>query len=231
MRRPNYLGLVTLGWDDKPRSGVCTHSEHQACTVKILQSLCVSHKIVETYKNQHAPKFLKRENGMMRQWQHWPVLSQDDTYLLRTGQNIGQAPWAFDRTDMCAIKVVSQSINQSNNRSIRLVVYTKGKSQYTKAKSVNNRSIRLVVYTKGKSQYTKAKSVNNRSIRLVVYTKGKSQYTKAKSLNKRSIRLVVHVHTKGKSQYTKAKSVNNRSIRLVVYTKGKSQYTNAKISQ
>jgi hypothetical protein len=53
----NYLGLVTLtsfGWDDKPRSSVCTHSEHQARTIKILQSLCVSHKIVETYKNQHA---------------------------------------------------------------------------------------------------------------------------------------------------------------------------------
>jgi hypothetical protein len=26
-------------------------------------------------------------------------------HLLRTGQNIGQAPWAFDRMDMCAIKV------------------------------------------------------------------------------------------------------------------------------
>jgi hypothetical protein len=57
MRRPNYLGLVTItsfGWDDKPRSSVCTHSEHLACTIKILQSLCVSHKIVETYRNQHA---------------------------------------------------------------------------------------------------------------------------------------------------------------------------------
>jgi hypothetical protein len=35
VRRPNYLGLVTLtsfGWDDKPRSSVCTHSEHQART-------------------------------------------------------------------------------------------------------------------------------------------------------------------------------------------------------
>jgi hypothetical protein len=26
-------------------------------------------------------------------------------HLLRTSQNIGQAPWAFDRMDMCAIKV------------------------------------------------------------------------------------------------------------------------------
>jgi hypothetical protein len=55
MRRPNYLGLVTLmsfGWDDKPRSSVCTHSEHQACTIKILQSLCGSHKIVETYRKK-----------------------------------------------------------------------------------------------------------------------------------------------------------------------------------
>jgi hypothetical protein len=45
MRHPNYLGLVTLtsfGWDDKPRFSMCTHSEHQARTIKILQSLCVS---------------------------------------------------------------------------------------------------------------------------------------------------------------------------------------------
>jgi hypothetical protein len=57
MRRSNYLRLVTLtsfGWDDKPRSSVCTHSEHKARTIKILQSLCVSHKIVEPYRNQHA---------------------------------------------------------------------------------------------------------------------------------------------------------------------------------
>jgi hypothetical protein len=50
MRRLNYLGLVTLtsfGWDDKPRSSVCTHSEHRAHTIKILQSLCLSHKIVD----------------------------------------------------------------------------------------------------------------------------------------------------------------------------------------
>jgi hypothetical protein len=31
-----------------PWSSVCKHSKHQACTIKILQSLCVSHKIVET---------------------------------------------------------------------------------------------------------------------------------------------------------------------------------------
>jgi hypothetical protein len=57
MRRSNCLGLVTVAsfrWDDKPRSSVCTHSEHQARTIKILQSLCVSHEIVETYRNQHA---------------------------------------------------------------------------------------------------------------------------------------------------------------------------------
>jgi hypothetical protein len=119
MRRPNYLGLVTLtsfGWDDKPRSSVGTHSEHQAPTIKILQSLCVSHKIVETYRNQHAPKFSK---GKME----WCANGSTDQshlrmwHLLRTGQNIGQAPWAFDRMDMCAIKVFNQ-INQSINQSI-----------------------------------------------------------------------------------------------------------------
>jgi hypothetical protein len=61
-------------------SSVCTHSgatdmqksgligtagnpplfEHDY--VKILQSLCVSHKIVETYRNQREPNFSKREN-------------------------------------------------------------------------------------------------------------------------------------------------------------------------
>jgi hypothetical protein len=57
MRRPNYLGLVTLtsfGWDNKLRSSVCTHSEHQARSIMMLLSLCVSHKIVETFRNQHA---------------------------------------------------------------------------------------------------------------------------------------------------------------------------------
>jgi hypothetical protein len=37
MRRPNYLGLVTLtsfGWDDKLRSSVCTHSEHPSTHYK-----------------------------------------------------------------------------------------------------------------------------------------------------------------------------------------------------
>jgi hypothetical protein len=106
MRRPNYLGLVTLtsfGWDDKPRSSVCTHSEHQARTH--LQSLCVSHKIVETYRNQHAQKFSK---GKMK----WCANGSTDQSHLRmwhflgTGQNIGKAPWAFDRMDMCAIKVI-----------------------------------------------------------------------------------------------------------------------------
>jgi hypothetical protein len=32
-------------------------------------------------------------------------------HLLRTGQNIGQAPWAFDRMQMCATQVFNQSIN------------------------------------------------------------------------------------------------------------------------
>jgi hypothetical protein len=43
-------------------------SEHQTRTIKILQSLCVSHKNVETCRNQLAPKFSKRKMGMMRQY-------------------------------------------------------------------------------------------------------------------------------------------------------------------
>jgi hypothetical protein len=38
-----------------------------------------SHKIVKTFRNQHAPKFSKGKMWMMRQWQHWPVSSQDVT--------------------------------------------------------------------------------------------------------------------------------------------------------
>jgi hypothetical protein len=45
---------------------VCTQSEHQARTIKILQSLCVSHKIVETYRNQHAPRFEEEKTGTER---------------------------------------------------------------------------------------------------------------------------------------------------------------------
>jgi hypothetical protein len=49
----------------------------------------------------------------MCQWQHCPVLSQDVTPSdLRTGQNISQAPLAFDRIDTCAIQVFNQLINQ-----------------------------------------------------------------------------------------------------------------------
>jgi hypothetical protein len=79
----------------------------------LLQSLCVSHKIVETYRNlKHVPKFSK---GKME----WCANGSTDQshlrmwHLLRTRQNIGQAPWAFDRMDMCTIKVFYQSINQS----------------------------------------------------------------------------------------------------------------------
>jgi hypothetical protein len=31
--------LASFGWDDKPRSSMCSHAEHQACFMKILQSL------------------------------------------------------------------------------------------------------------------------------------------------------------------------------------------------
>jgi hypothetical protein len=62
--------IGTVRDDDNYMFNVCTHSEHQARTIKILQSLCVRHKIVETYRNQHASKFSKMENGMMREWQH-----------------------------------------------------------------------------------------------------------------------------------------------------------------
>jgi hypothetical protein len=55
--------LMSFGRDDKPRSRMCTHSEHQARTIKILQSMCVSHKIVVTYRKQHAPRFEEGKTG------------------------------------------------------------------------------------------------------------------------------------------------------------------------
>jgi hypothetical protein len=70
------------------------------------------HKIVETHRNQHAPKFSKGK----REWCANGSTDQPHCrmwHLLRTGQNIGQTTWAFDRMDMCAIKVFNQSINQS----------------------------------------------------------------------------------------------------------------------
>jgi hypothetical protein len=71
-------------------------------TIKILQSLCVSHKIVETYRNQHAPSSQK---------ENWEWCANDSTdqshlriwHLLRTGQNIGKAPLAFDRMWISAL--------------------------------------------------------------------------------------------------------------------------------
>jgi hypothetical protein len=59
-----------------------------------------------------------RWDRMMRQWQHWPLTSQDVTYYVweeALGQNIGQAPWAFDEW-ICALGKCS--INQSIDQSI-----------------------------------------------------------------------------------------------------------------
>jgi hypothetical protein len=69
LRNPFQVGWHTsFGWDDKPKSSVCTHSEHQARTIKILQSLCVSHKIVETYRNQHALRSRDERKRAEKMW-------------------------------------------------------------------------------------------------------------------------------------------------------------------
>jgi hypothetical protein len=89
-----------------------TSSTH--CT-EILQSLCVSHKIVETYRNQHAPKFSK---GKME----WCANGSTDQshlrmwHLLKTGQNIGQAPWAFDLTDKCSRIMFNQKTQLGSSK-------------------------------------------------------------------------------------------------------------------
>jgi hypothetical protein len=68
--------------------------------------------------------FAKGKMGMMRHWM--TALRQSHLrmwHLLRTGQIIGQAPWAFDSVDMCAIEVFNQSINQSINYSFKVCCY------------------------------------------------------------------------------------------------------------
>jgi hypothetical protein len=45
-----------------------------ARTIKILQSLCASHKIVKTYRNQHAPRFEERKTGTERKLAALPSL-------------------------------------------------------------------------------------------------------------------------------------------------------------
>jgi hypothetical protein len=46
-----------------------------------------------------------------------PVSSQDGRHLLRTGQNTGQVPWAFEGMDKYAIDM----FNQSSKQAIRLL--------------------------------------------------------------------------------------------------------------
>jgi hypothetical protein len=54
-----YKRITVVEYDDDDDND--DDSEHQARTIKILQSLCISvHKIVETYRNQHAPNVLKK---------------------------------------------------------------------------------------------------------------------------------------------------------------------------
>jgi hypothetical protein len=70
--------LTSFGWDDKPRSSVYafrTSSTHY-------KDPEVSERKPQDCGNIQKPactKVLKRENGMMRQWQHWPVSSEDVT--------------------------------------------------------------------------------------------------------------------------------------------------------
>jgi hypothetical protein len=105
-----YQGLVTLtsfGQNENQSSSVFTHSEHQGCNIKTLQSLWVSHKIVETYRNQHAPEFSKGENGndQMCQWQHWPVSSLDVTPSENRPEHLPSAMSMRDNGPMRYVRV------------------------------------------------------------------------------------------------------------------------------
>jgi hypothetical protein len=84
MKRP-----ITWGWwlsrpsdETTNLSLVCARIQNikHALTIKILQSLCVSHKIVETYRNLNMRQSSQKgKTGLMRQWQYWPVSSQNLT--------------------------------------------------------------------------------------------------------------------------------------------------------
>jgi hypothetical protein len=66
MRRPNYLGLVTLTSDVQCVYAFRTSSTHY-------KDPAVSVRKSQDCGNIQKPactKVLKRENGMMRQWQH-----------------------------------------------------------------------------------------------------------------------------------------------------------------
>jgi hypothetical protein len=65
--------------------------------------------------NIQKPACTKGKMRIMRQWQQWSHLRM--WRLLRTGQNICQAPWALDRKYMCTIKVFNQSIIQSEKEA------------------------------------------------------------------------------------------------------------------
>jgi hypothetical protein len=111
---PNYMKLVILtsfGWDDKPRSSVCTYSEHQVHIIKILQSLYASHKIVETQKPA-CTKVLKKQNGNDAPMAALTsLISGRDTFWEQARTSAKRPEHLIEW--MCAIQMFNQLINQN----------------------------------------------------------------------------------------------------------------------
>jgi hypothetical protein len=119
-------------WPLHPHSHTHSHHHPSHTHTHLINVQCNLHKSQACVnRNRHALMFSKGKTGVIRQWMHWPNLSYFRMWhLLRTGQNISQAPWALDRlhwfvrcTSVQAINnLINQSIDQSINQSISLLV-------------------------------------------------------------------------------------------------------------
>jgi hypothetical protein len=95
--------LTPFGWDDKPRSSVYafrTSSMHY-------KDPAVSVRVTRLWKHTETSMHQSSQKG---KWNDAPMVALTSLrmwHLLRTGQNTGQAPWAFDRMDMCAIPLLT----------------------------------------------------------------------------------------------------------------------------
>jgi hypothetical protein len=74
---------------------------------------------VETYRNQHAPKFSKRENGNDAPT---AALTSQDVTPSENRPEHRPSGTSIREMDMCAIQVFDQSINQSINHQSKTFI-------------------------------------------------------------------------------------------------------------
>jgi hypothetical protein len=95
------------------------------CTVKILQCLCVSHKIVETYRNEHASRFPEGNTGTEQNYQSLSHLRM--WQLLRPSDNIGKARRAWPRGFSLVVR--EECSNPRQGRSLCIWYYASGENK------------------------------------------------------------------------------------------------------